>query len=88
MAINAGDADCTTGLSKRAYDYLIADTRAGFASPLNAAGANAVKALCWAMARAFRDELQANGEAVVSTSLGGLQSGTLPPATEKTIPLR
>lgn len=92
MAIDAGDANCTTGLSKRIRDYWVADTRAGFVSPLNALADDTINALCFAISRAVKDEIVANGEAFIGTSLGGLQkvSGTPtdPPASEKSIPLR
>jgi hypothetical protein len=64
MAMNKGDADCTSGLSKRIFDNLTGDSRAGFVSPLAGAALGSVKALCWATAQAVVDEIQANARVV------------------------
>lgn len=60
MALDAGNADCTTGMSKRIYDNLTGDVRNGFSSPMSEAQANSVKALCHAVARAVVYEMTAN----------------------------
>jgi hypothetical protein len=57
-----GDADCTSGLSKRIFDAWTADTRAGFVSPLEGSALGSVKSLCWAVAQAVVDELQENAK--------------------------
>lgn len=89
MAMNAGNADCTAGLSKRIYDYLVADARNGFVSPLDGAARDAVRALCWAVARGVIDEIATNADVVITTSDGGLQRvggvDTDPPALTKTL---
>lgn len=89
MALNAGNADCTTGLSQRIYDYLVADARNGFVDPLEGAARDAVRALCWATARAVVDEIVANADVTITTTDGGLQrvsgTDTDPPATNKTL---
>ena len=37
MALDPGNSACTTGLSKRIYDALVAAPSSGFSSPLAAA---------------------------------------------------
>ena len=73
MALNAGNANCTTGLSKRVYDYLVADSRNGFVDPLTDAGRDAVRALCYAVGRAVVDEITANADVTITPSDSGLQ---------------
>ena len=91
-ALVPGDADCTTGLSKRCYDYWIADSRNGFSSPMSEAQKDMVRAQCYAFARGVVDEITANGRAVITDTTGGLQQvgggDTDPPATEKELALR
>ena len=57
MAMNAGDAACTTGLSARVYSYLVADVRNGFSGTMTSAQSDSVKALCYAISRAVVDEI-------------------------------
>lgn len=89
MALNAGDANCTTGLSKRVFDYLTADSRNGFVDPLDGAALDAVRALCWAVARGVVDEIATNADVTITTTDGGLQrvsgADTDPPAANKTL---
>jgi hypothetical protein len=67
MALNAGNAACTTGLSKRIYDTWTADTpNNGFIVPLNAAADASIKSLCHSIAVAVVAEIQA--DAVVAGS--------------------
>lgn len=78
MALNAGNSACTSGLSQRVYDYLIADARNGFSSPMSSGQTDAVKALCYAIARGVVDEIQA--DAVVSTTVAADAFGAgIPP---------
>ena len=79
MAMNAGNSGCTSGLSQRVYDYLIADARNGFSSPMSSEQSDAVKALCYAVARGVVDEIQAN--AVVSTTVAADAFGAGIPAS-------
>lgn len=74
MALNAGDASCTTGLSKRIFDNWTADPSSGFMSPLTPAADGAVKSLCYAVAKAVVDEIQANAHVVVSDGVNGTVS--------------
>lgn len=78
MALNAGNSACSTGLSKRVYDYLIADSRNGFSASMTSAQTDAVKALCYAIARGVVDEIQA--DAVVSTTIAAGAIGAGLPA--------
>ena len=75
MALNAGNSACSTGLSARIYTYWTGDARSGFVSPLTGAPDDAVKALCYAVARAMVDEIQAN--AVVTTTINAASGGGL-----------
>lgn len=92
MALNAGNAECTTGLSKRVYDYWVADARSGFVSPLNAAAIDCIRAQSYAIARAVVDEIAANAAVTVtiSTGTGALQQAggvdTTAPTAPRTLP--
>ena len=57
--INAGDAACSSGLSKRIYDNWTGDAGNGFASPLPPAAQAYVKSHAWQWAQAIRDQLVA-----------------------------
>ena len=52
-----GDADCTSGLSKRIYDNWAADTRSGLLNPLTGSAKGCVQAMCYAIASAVYDEI-------------------------------
>jgi len=60
MALNAGDANCTSGLSKRIYDKWTNDSRAGLISPLAGDAQGSVRAICFAIATAVVDEITTN----------------------------
>ena len=60
MAMVIGDTACTTGLSKRIYDEWTGGSDNGFSAPLTVAQANAVKALCYAIAKSVVDEITTN----------------------------
>ncbi len=75
MAMNAGNSGCTTGLSSRIYDYLIADSRNGFSSPLTSGQSDAVKALCYAIARGVVDEVNADGACAITVSTDAFGAG-------------
>lgn len=66
MALQAGDAACTTGLAKRMHDAMLADL--GVAS-LPAS----TKAFLYALARAIVAEVQANAVVTTPVAQGGLQ---------------
>jgi len=94
MALSAGDANCTTGLSKVLYDNFQAatDAKLGSLTPGDAPD-KALKALCWVIANSVITYIKANG--VVSTTIGistgALQtsaapgSPTAPPAAPQTL---
>jgi hypothetical protein len=94
MTMDAGNAACTTGLSKRIYDARVAvASTIGITS--DPAGHGPLKADCYAIATAIVAELTDNAEAVITTTTAGLQtssavgSPTAPPApTEKTLRIR
>jgi len=68
MALNAGDTDCTTGLSLRLYTALSAAP--GMVSPLNAQAIAAIKGMSHAIAVAVVAEIQANAVVSGTTSQG------------------
>lgn len=71
MALNAGDADCTVGLSKRIRDALLANPGAG------AADNASLKAFAYSIATAVVDEIQANAAvSVVTACPAGAGTGT------------
>lgn len=75
MALNAGNADCTTGMSKTLYDNLTSDARNGFSSPMSATQSDAVKALCYAVARAVVYEMTANAVVNVTADTDDFGAG-------------
>lgn len=59
----AGNAGCTSGLSKRIFDAWTAPgSGAGFTDPLEGPGLASVKSLCWAVAQAVVAEVQENAK--------------------------
>jgi hypothetical protein len=60
MSLAAGDAACTTGLSKRILDNWLADVTGGFVNPMPAAGLVSLKAMAYGVAKAVVDEITAN----------------------------
>lgn len=66
VTISAGDANCTSGLSKRIFDAWLADARSGYGSPnpdgsvgpMTAAQANIVRALAWGVAQGVDAQLE------------------------------
>lgn len=79
MAMNAGDAACTNGLSKRILDNWLADATGGFVTPMPPAGLVSLKAMAYGVAKAVVDEIQANATVSGTTSEGGGEtiSGTV-----------
>jgi hypothetical protein len=98
VAMNAGDAACTVGLSSRFYSYWMADARAGFdLLNMTETQRDMVRATCYAMARAVVDEIAANGVAYIPVTQGALQReikddgttvDTQAPSAEREIRLR
>lgn len=71
MALLTGDANCTTGLSKRIRDELLGETAAG------ALDAAALKAFSYAIAKAVVAEIQSNAAvSVVTACPAGAGTGT------------
>ncbi len=83
MALDAGDADCTSGLSHEVYEAMTTDTRAGFSSPLSAEQEGAIKALAYSIAAAAVAHLVAHAEVHVTITAGSLGGGL--PATDVTV---
>lgn len=79
MALDAGNSACTTGLSKRIYDALLAAPGSGFSSPLSTAQEDALKAIAHSVATSVVAEIQAN--AIVSITVpAGAFGPAIPPA--------
>lgn len=94
MTMDAGNAACTSGLSKRIYDARIA-VAAAIGITTDPTGHGPLKADCYAIASAIVAELTDNAEAVISIATGALQtstavgSPTAPPApVEQTLRIR
>jgi len=100
MALDAGNADCTSGLSKRVYDNLCARWLASFGWDLTAATATIQtqwKDVCYSLSKGVVDEFEANAEldsavATIETTDSGLQRDAdganpdcLGPSAQKTL---
>jgi hypothetical protein len=83
MALDAGDADCTSGLSHEVYEAMTTDTRAGFSSHLSSDQEGAIKALAYSIAAAAVAHLVAHAEVHVTITAGSLGGGL--PATDVTV---
>lgn len=68
MSVNAGDSDCTTGLSGHLFTRLQAEARAGFS--IAPAAVDALKGIAWGVAQGVADELGGTDEAWQALSLG------------------
>lgn len=93
MAMDAGDAGCTHGLSQRIYNAWTTDVNNGFSSPLSAAQQTLIKSQCFAIAAAVVAEIQANATVVIKTTDNFLQRDntagnppTLAPTANVTLP--
>lgn len=82
MALDAGDADCTSGLSHEIYEAMTTDTRAGFSDPMSADHEGALKALAYSIAAAAVAHLIAHAEVHVTITAGSLGGGI--PASDVT----
>ena len=72
MALNKGDAACTSGLSQRIFDQWRNDPAAGFSPSMTPEQLNMLKTLCWAVAKGVVDEIVANAQV---TDSGGTPTG-------------
>lgn len=79
MALNAGNTACSSGLSQRIYNELTGASGNGFSGTLSAAQTDAVKAICYAVAKAVVDEVAAN--AAVSVTVPSNSFGVSIPAS-------
>ena len=75
MALNAGNAACSSGLSKRIYDAIIGGTNTGFSGSPTVAQLDSVRALAYGIAVGVVAEIQAN--AVVTTTINAASGGGL-----------
>lgn len=81
MALNAGDAGCTTGLSGRIYTNWTGAAANGFSVPLSSDQTAAVKALCYAVALAVVDEIMANASVQTLVQADDFGAGIPPSPT-------
>lgn len=98
MALDPGDITATSGLAQRIFDnFMLNSSACGFGASPSPAAESMLKAQAYCIAQAIVDEIQANGEAVVSVAAGALQQeinntgstvDTLPPSVERSLPLR
>jgi len=79
MALNAGNAACSTGFSKTLYDYWTGDASNGFSGSMSANQTAMVKSLCYAVARAVVYEMQTNAVVNVTADTDDFGTG-IPPA--------
>lgn len=68
MALDKGNSSCSAGLSKRIKDRILEDSRCGITQPLSQQQDDAINCLCWAVAQAVVDEIQANAKTKVSAT--------------------
>lgn len=73
MALDAGDAQCKSGLAAEIYTRLTGDPRAGFSAPMSADQRASVQAICFSIAAAVVAHLTANAEVRVPVTIGGVQ---------------
>lgn len=75
MALNAGDAGCTTGMSLRIYNAIIGGTNTGFSGTLTAAQENSIKALAYGIAVGVVAEIQSNASVSVTANTDAFGAG-------------
>lgn len=75
MALDAGNAACSTGLSKRIFDALVADSSAGFSGSPTTAQTNSVKALAHDIALGVVAEIAANAAVSITVPIDAFGAG-------------
>lgn len=75
MAMNAGDASCSSGLAQVIYNYRTGDSAAGFSSPLSSSQATALKHDCYQLALSIVSYLQAHTEVNITVSADAFGAG-------------
>lgn len=83
MAMNAGDATCTSGLAQVIYNYLSGDASCGFSSPLSDAQTTALKHLAYRLAQSTVTYVQAHAEVNITVPADAFGAGI--PASEVTL---
>lgn len=82
MALNAGNASCSTGMASRILAELLTPSGGevpGFSGSLTTAQLNSLKALCYAFSLGIVAEIQANAAVTVTigAATGGLQTSAV-----------
>lgn len=78
--MNAGNAECTTGLSKRLFDTWLAEPGAGLSPALTPEQTAGMKAMCFAFAKAVVAEVKeatVTGQITIGVTTYNLQNGTV-----------
>jgi len=76
MSLQAGNADCTTGLAKRLFDARVAGITLPPLGAMRDACVASLKADCVAIAGAVVDEIAANAHVQTIVNVGSLQTST------------
>lgn len=75
MALQVGNAACTTGLALRIYSAIIGGTNTGFSGTLTTDQTNAIKALCYGIAVGVVGEIQTNSSVTVTAGIDAFGAG-------------
>jgi len=75
MALQVGNAACTTGMSQRIYLAIVGGTSTGLSSPLTTAQADSLKAIAYGIAVGVVGEIQTNGTVSVSAPIDAFGAG-------------
>jgi hypothetical protein len=75
MALNAGDAACSSGLAQRIYNAIIGGTNTGFSGSMTTAQTDSIKALCYGIAVGVVAEIQSNASVSVTAPIDAFGTG-------------
>ena len=75
MALQAGDAGCTTGMALRIYNAIIGGTNTGFSGSMTTAQTDSIKALCYGIAVGVVAEIQSNASVSVTADTDAFGTG-------------
>jgi hypothetical protein len=75
MALNAGDAGCTTGMSQRIYNAIIGGTGTGFSASPTVAQLDCIRALAYGIASGVVAEIQSNASVSVTAGTDAFGAG-------------
>jgi hypothetical protein len=84
MALNAGDAGCTSGMSQRIYLAIIGGTGTGFSASPTVAQLDCIRALAYGIASGVVAEIQSNASVTATAPIDAFGVGI--PAAPVAIP--